>query len=195
MIYDNNKDNPIRQCDIFESIHFSCVNESFHSIILNPDCDLVIQKGKKKPKADFVKLASIVPFDHVLESLFSMQKISKSQRAGVESIDGGTFEDCVKIIKSFIRGDIFTRYYYLPPYTGFFSHSIIDYQMLEIIPFNNETAALLKEGKITGIKSSWRESIPVRYSNYSSRIGLEDITDACIDSILTDYKVNFNRSS
>ena len=24
---------------------------------------------------------------------------------------------------------------------------------------------------------------------------LEDITDACIDSILTDYKVNFNRSS
>lgn len=196
MIYSDDISGDLRQCDIFKDIEFTCEgNSTYYSILITPTCDLVIQEGEKIPKAKYLKFTGIVSFENTLNSIFSILKITKSQRNGTENIDESTFNDLITILKQFIHGSIFPRYYYLPPLGGYFSHSVIDFQLIETKKYTEDLHESLVQNKIARIVSSWRESIPVRYSNYTSRIGVEDISEKAIENIFIDYSLNFSRSS
>ena len=196
MIYESDFDREdLFQSDIFENIHFSCEDKSFNAILLTPVCDLVIQKGKSKPKATYLKFAGIVDFKPILQNILSQLRISKYQMAGKEYIDGETYLNLLVLLRQLINGSIYPRYYYLPPLPNYYNHSLIDFQLVEVVKFTKDIKKELLTKKISTVKSSWKESIPVRYSTYFSRVGVEDITDNIIDKISLDYKFNFNRIS
>jgi hypothetical protein len=184
----------LNQCDVFKEIHFNCESGYYFAILLTPECDLVIQEGKSKPKADYLKFAAIVDFTPILDSIISQLKITKKQKKGEEYIDQVTFNDLLISLKQFINGGIYPRYYYLPPLSDHFMHSVIDFQFIEVKKFSFDLQNELCKKKIANISSSWKESIPVKYANYSSRIGVKDISPDIIDKILTDYNLEFNIS-
>ena len=72
---------------------------------------------------------------------------------------------------------------------------MVEFQLLEIRKYSNEFYTELLEKKIAGLKSSWKEALPVRYSSYYSRIGVEDLSEKFIESIFKDFSINLNRSS
>ena len=193
MIYETSKIiSSLLQCDIFHDIYFSCAETKYIAILLTPVCDLVIQEGRNKPKAKYLKFAAITDFMPILEKILSQLKITKKQREGDGYIDIETFSNLRLLLKHFYYGSIYPRYFYLPPLLGYYSHSVVDFQLLQIVKYSSELIEELKKSKIASIKSSWKESIPVKYSSYSTRIGFEDISDEIINSLFTDYKLEFN---
>lgn len=196
MIYDFNLSANIDQCDIFQPMPFSCEsNNEFYSILLTPRCDLVLQDLRSKPKANYLKLAGIIDCKAIINNILSQLKITKAQKNGAEYIDNITYNDLIILLKNFINGNIYPRYYYLPPLDGYFNHSVIDFQLVETIKYSPELVKMLALKRISKVKSSWRESIPVRYSSYFSRIGVDDISDAIIEKLFIDYSLNFIKSS
>ena len=77
----------------------------------------------------------------------------------------------------------------------FFHHSVIDFQLVETKKYYYELFSELNDKKIAQLKSSWRESVLVRFSNYNSRIGVIDYDDDFVDQLLIDFKINLIRSS
>ena len=195
MIYSfDSKD--IDQSDIFQSIKFTCENcQPFPAVLITPICDIIIQEGRKAPKAKYFKFAGIIPAATIFSSLASQLKITKSQLSGQEYIAKETYADFIFLLKNFLTGAIYPRYYYLPPLDTYFSHSMIDFQLIETIPYSIEFMKYLSDQKIGSLKSSWRESIPVRYAAYSSRIGVQSFSDEFIDSLLVENSMFFKRSS
>lgn len=195
MIYNfDSKD--IDQSDIFQSINFTCESsQPFPAVLITPICDIVIQEGRKAPKAKYLKFAGIIPANSLFLSIASQVKITKQQLSGQEYIDKDTHDDFFHLLKNFLTGSIFTRYYYLPPLDTYFSHSMIDFQLIETIPFSQSFFNELRDKKIASIKSSWRESIPVRYASYSSRIGVQAFTEEFIDQLLIENSIFLKRSS
>lgn len=192
MIYDSDMSNTeIYQYEIFSKINFSCIKETKNAILPTPECDLVIQNMRQKPKAVYLKFAAIIDFKFLLDNFLSQLKITKRQRQGLEQIPNSTFEDLKLLIKQFLNGNIYPRYYFLPALESFYAHSVIDFQLLEIMEFNVRIKVELIKNKIARIKSSWKESIPVEYASYSSRIGVTDISDSVMDQVLRDYRLNF----
>ena len=113
MIY-NYQIGEINQGDIFKGIKFNCDDDNtYPAILLTPRCDLVVQKGKKKPKAHFLKFSAIIPADFILENILSTLRITKNQRRGEEYIDGETYKDFIHLIKNFLTGSIYQRYFYI----------------------------------------------------------------------------------
>jgi len=186
----------ISQSDLFEKIEFSCENNiEYFSILLNPECDLVLQPEKLKPKVSYLKFAAIIPCDFIFNNVLSTLKITKNQRKGEEYIDGESYDDFIHLVRNFLTGSIYQRYFYLPPFPSKFSHSVIDFQLIEIKKASKEVFSELLNKKIGGIRSSWKEAIPVRYSTYSSRIGVSDYDDSFIEELLSDLSINLKRSS
>jgi len=196
MIYNYNFSNYISQCTIFNTMPFICENnKEYHFIIINPECDLVIQKNRNNPKAKYLHFLAIKDFDEVLNIILSSLRITRKQRKGEEYIDKKTYDDFTLILNKFINGDIFYRYFYLPPLKDYFNHSVIDFQMIEIKKHTQEFYKFLKNRRIAQINSSWKESIPTRYSMYYSRVGVEDISKDLIDCIIQDCNIDFVLSS
>jgi len=195
MIYNfDSKD--IDQSDIFQSINFTCENaQPFPAVLITPLCDIIIQKGRKSPKAKYLKFAGIISSSSLILSLASQVKITKLQISGEEYIDEITYNDFLFLLRNFLTGSIYPRYYYLPPLESYFSHSMIDFQLIESIPYSSKFIKELKQNKIASIESSWRESIPVRYASYSSRVGVQSYTDGFIDTLLIDISIFLKRSS
>jgi hypothetical protein len=186
----------IDQGDVFKDVEFNCEsNNQYYGILLNPKCDLVIQDGKNRPKANYLKFAAIIPASFIFDNLQSNLKITKKQRSGEEYIDRGTFEDFIHLLKSFVTGNIYPRYYYIPPLLSYFSHSVIDFQLIETKKFTPEIFDSLKSCKIAELKSSWKEAVPVRYSAYSTRIGVQDYTEEFYEKMLLESSFNFRLSS
>jgi len=196
MIYYNDPTEEIDQCNIFQNIHFAC-NEGnpSYGILLTPRCDLIIQESRKTPKAKYFKFVSIIDVRPIIEGILSQLRISKGQIKGTEYIDGETYENLVLLIKNFIHGSIYPRYFFIPEIKNHFGFSAIDFQILETKKYSRELIKSLKEKRIAQIKSSWREAIPVRYSNYSSRIGVSDYPVEIIDNLLDSLSINLIRSS
>lgn len=182
----------LHQCDIFQGIDFSCDGTKRHAVLLTPECDLVDQEGRNKPKARYLLFARIEPFDEILYNIMSQLKITKKQRKGEESLDELTFTDFCMALKKFFNGAIFPRYFYLPPIPFFMKDSVIDFQVLETRKVTIELMSQLKENRIAKIRSSWKEAIPVRFSTYTSRIGVEDLSDYYIDEIFKNYRLDFS---
>lgn len=196
MIYDfATTTKQIGQSDIFSSVWFGSDEETRNAALLTPECDLVIQDGRKNPKASFLLFAGIIPFDDILNSILSSLRITKGQRKGNESINGETFADLKAALRRFFSGAIFPRYFYLPPLEGYFGSSVVDFQLLESRAFTPELFAQLETSRIATLRSSWKEALPVRFTTYAARIGVRDLSDYYIDSILKDYKLEFTVSA
>ena len=99
------------------------------------------------------------------------------------------------LLGKFINGAIYPRYYYIPGLDSYYEPSAIDFQLIEVKKYTKKLFEGLKEKKIASLKSSWKESIPVRYSSYSSRIGVEDLSQKFIEKIFQSYSINLTRSS
>jgi hypothetical protein len=128
MIYDFGvSSKPIGQLEIFTSLEFSFDEQTRNAVLLTPECDLVIQEGRKRPKASFLLFAGIIPFDDILNSILSSLRITKKQRQGVESIDGQTLADIKAALRRFFNGATFPRYFYLPPLEGYFGSSVVHF--------------------------------------------------------------------
>ena len=195
MIYEFERlDDRLHQSDILIGQDFFVDNAQRPAVVLTPECDLIIQPGRKTRKADFALLAGVTDFDNILDSILSQLKITRRQRDGNEPLDAGTFEDLKAALSRFFNGAVFPRFFYLPPLEGFFGHSVIDFQLLQSVVLDSFSLNDLFERRIAGVRSSWREAIPVRFSSYTSRIGVEDLSDTYIDRILTDYSLNFHIS-
>ena len=196
MIYYNDPSEEIDQCNIFQGITFACDGgNSKCGILLTPRCDLVLQESRNSPKAKYLKFAAITDVRPVVEGLLSQLKISKGQIKGTEYVDGETYENLNLLIRNFTTGTIYPRYFFLPELEHHFGYSVIDFQFLEVKKYSPELFTELKGNRITQIKSSWREAIPVRYSNYSSRIGVVDYPGDLIDKIFQSLSINLVRSS
>ncbi len=196
MIYNFSLEDEFQQGEIYQEITFSCEdNTSFFSVLLNPACDLVIQNGRKKPKAEYLLFLGIKPANFVFSNILSSLKITKKQMNGTEPIDSDTYNDLVISIIQFINGNIYPRYVYIPPLKGYFGHSVVDLQLIESKKYSEDLSKLLKSKRIASLKSSWKEAIPNRYTSYSARIGVDNNYDAIIDSLFTDFKYNFDRRS
>jgi len=180
------------QCDVFQSVEFACDGNKRPAVLLTPECDLVNQEGRSKPKAQYLLFVGIVPFDEILYNIMSQLKITKSQRIGQETLDEITFTDLLMTLKRFFNGGIFPRYFYLPPIPSFIKDSVIDFQITETRKITPDLMDHLKQNRIARIRSSWKEAIPVRFSTYTSRIGVEDLTDDYIDQILKNYNLDFS---
>ncbi len=185
-------DSQLHQSDIIGAQIFLIDNVPRTAVLLTPECDLIVQPGRNSSKTEFLLLAGVQSFDRILNSILSQLRITRRQRNGSEPIDSGTFADLKASLSSFFSGAIFPRYFYLPPLSDFFSHSVIDFQLLQTVVANSDSLHDLMERRIAGVRSSWREAIPVRFSNYTSRIGVEDYSDSYIDSILNYYELNLN---
>ena len=128
MIYNYDITAPLlHQCDVFQTIDFTCDGSQRPAVLITPECDLVIQEGRNKPKAQYILFVGIEPFDDVLNNLMSQLKITKKQRIGEEQLDEFTYRDFCSSLKSFFNGQIFPRYFYLPPIPSFIQHSVIDF--------------------------------------------------------------------
>ena len=80
MVYAFSNFDQIRQSDIFDKITFNCEEgRQFYSIILNPDCDLIIQENRKKPKAKYLKFAGIISSEDIINNIFAKLQITKPQ--------------------------------------------------------------------------------------------------------------------
>jgi hypothetical protein len=193
MIYNLDISGPLlNQCDIFQTIDFACDNTKRPAVLLTPECDLVTQEGRNKPKAKYLLFAGVDTFDEILFNIMSQLKITKKQRKGEEILDELTYHDFLTTLKRFFNGAIFPRYFYLPAIPSFIQHSVIDFQITETRKVTTELMDELKKNRIAKIRSSWKEAIPVRFSSYTSRIGVEDLSDNYIDEILKDYKFDFS---
>ena len=196
MIYNFSLDDGFHQGEIYQDITFSCEDSiSFFSVLLNPVCDLVIQEGRKKPKAEYFLFLGIKPADFIFSNILSSLKITKKQKNGNEPIDSYTYNDLISSIIQFINGNIYPRYVYIPPLEGYFGHSVVDLQLIESKKFSEELSDKLKDKKIASLKSSWKETIPNRFTSYSARIGVDNDYYKIIDSLFTDLKYNFDRRS
>lgn len=194
MIYNFDLEDAYKQCDIFKEIAFSCEdNNEYYAVLVNPACDLIIQEGRNRPKANYFIFLGIKPAKFIFDNILSSLRITKKQRNGEEVIDKDTFEEILSAFKQFINGILYPRYYYLPPLEGYFTHSVIDLQFIETKKYSPDLNLL--SHKIASIKSSWKEAIPNRFTSYTSRIGVNNDYDQIIDSLLTDFKYNFNRIS
>lgn len=196
MIYYNDLSEEIDQCNIFQEVSFNCEGGAAKSaILLTPRCDLVLQEGRNSPKAKYLKFAAITDAEPIVKGILSQFRISKDQLKGEEYIDEETFENVQIGIKNFVNGAIYPRYFFIPALDNAFGYSVIDFQIIEVKKYSKELFQNLRDKRISQIKSSWREAIPVRYSNYSSRIGLQDYPEDTYDKLLQSLSINLVRSS
>ena len=196
MIYYNDSTEEIDQCNIFQTINFACDGGALkYGVLLTPRCDLILQESRNSPKAKYLKFAAITDVRPVIEGILSQLRVSKGQIKGTEYIDGETFENLNLLIRNFINGSIYPRYFFLPALENHFAYSVIDFQILDVRKYSPQLFEELKLKRVTQIKSSWREAIPVRYSNYSSRIGVRDYPAELTDKLLQSLSINLVRSS
>lgn len=193
MIYNFDISGPLlNQCDVFQTIDFACDGSKRPAVLLTPECDLANQEGRNKLKAKYLLFVGIETFDEILYNIMSQLKITKKQRKGEETLDEVTYNDFLTTLKRFFNGSIFPRYFYLPSIPSFIQHSVIDFQITETRKVTTELINQLKKNRIARIRSSWKEAIPVRFSTYTSRIGVEDLSDNYIDEIFKNYKLDFS---
>jgi hypothetical protein len=192
MIYNFDiKDPQLHQCDVFQAIDFTCDGTKRPAVLLTPECDLANQEGRSKPKVKYFLLVGIEPFDEILYNIMSQLKITKMQRKGEEQLDELTYNDFLMTLKRFFNGGIFLRYFYIPPIPPFIQDSVVDFQIIETRKATTELMSQLEKNRIARIRSSWKEAMPIRFSNYTSRIGVDDLSNYYIDEIFKNYKLDF----
>lgn len=196
MIYDFELENePLGQADLFRNLEFSCDRSLRPAVLLTPECDIVVQEGRSNPKAQFFLFGGVESFKPILYDLMSQLRITKKQRSGDEALDRSTFDDLQAALRRFFNGAIYPRYFYLPAVPEFLPHSVIDFQITETRKVTQALVEDLKSMRIAKIRSSWKEAIPVRFSSYSSRVGVQDLTDYYIDQVFSSFGLEFSITS
>ena len=175
-IYENPENNDVEQSAIYAEVSFSCVTRTRFGVILTPICDIYWQK------ADYVKVAGLIPADRILE-----QWLLKSKKLTPEQIVGGqplkSQAKVETIWKDFVKWYVNNReirYHFLPSYRDIFPHSFVDFQLVESFRLPD----IQGYTKVAVLKPPWGAEVLGRYSSYCGRIGTRDYSEELLGQIM-----------
>lgn len=174
-IYEEAFDADVQQSAIYKEVCFSCINEKIFGIVLTPACDIFWQK------ADYVKMAGLIPAEYIFEQWLKKNEYTDEQIAGIMPLrNEGKVRKMHNRFTEWYIGNREIRYHFLPSYKTTFSHSFIDFQLVE--SFDADDVKRLE--KIGVLKSPWRESVPARYAAYRGRVGTKEYSHNLAEEII-----------
>ncbi len=121
------------------------IKENTHYLILTPICDLAIDKKRTNPKANFLTLVRINPFDNDYNAL------GKEKRQSLQSN------------KEYV-------YHYLPKFESIFEGGLVDFQRIKSVSMQEILNPQLFNVEVS-ISNAFKKDIISRFSSYYSRQG------------------------
>lgn len=147
-----------------------------YRIILTPSCDM-FKRDAGRVKSERVLVAGCI-------SLSGTEEVKKWRQN-----DSVTAKDCLReLMKNNKKGGQKERYHFLPG-TFFLPNLIVDFQILDTIPFK----ALKQYKKVATLDSPFAECVLNRFCRYIGRIGTPDINLSEIDNIIDNLKRRMRR--
>lgn len=180
------QEKPINQSDIFADIHFSALERNTTAILLTPACDIA------QDKAIFYTFAAVIKVNPIIEG-FLKKNLEKPdfKLSELNTFDSKTSQQKPKKIIEEIVKNRHSRWHWIGKIPDLPDFYIADYEVLACIA--TDQLEDLKTKRLGSMPSPYRESIPVRYSQHMSRIGLP--TESSEIKIMTDEVFEYLKGS
>lgn len=153
----------LNQCQLFTKVNFFSLSKPIIGILVSAECDII------QDDIDFYNFCAVLPFQ-----IFVIQQLIRKFKIDEQSIKNRKLnEDQENFVNNIINnmlGYRVERTHWLgeiPNHEGFW---YVDYQTTQTL--NKEQMKKIINNRFAKLLSPFKESVYVRYSNYSGRVGL-----------------------
>jgi hypothetical protein len=174
---------PLDQSQIFDEVKFNALNKELIGILMTPVCDIA------QKRVEYYTLCAVLPFKPAFFKKLINKKINLTPEQFINGTIGNDKKSKILQFLVTLLNNQFDRSHWLGKLPNKVGYWYVDYQLIETISI--EQFSIVEKRRLYKLLSPLRESLLVRYSNYTGRVGLpgeKEERDALAQKIYSEMK-------